>query len=167
MKKLYRVPNGIRQVNGYYGNPDLDGNFELDLNWAQENLKRYRFPFPMKLSWRPDELVTFFKAHYKVGDIMVDALREILAYRDLDYLRDNGFDHYGGVFNFRYKRGGTELSMHSYAIAIDINPHLAPMGGNPFGQPDFIIEAFEKRGFIWGGRWKRPDGQHFQAAKNC
>ncbi|MCP4393977.1 MAG: M15 family metallopeptidase [Alphaproteobacteria bacterium] len=31
--------------------------------------------------------------------------------------------------------------------------------------PKKIIQIFEKRGFIWGGDWKRPDGMHWSARR--
>jgi len=81
----------------------------------------------------------------------------------LKYLQENDWDRWGGCFNFRLKRGSNELSTHAWGIAVDINPHIAPFGGDPDKQPYFIVKAFERRGFEWGGRWSYPDGQHFQA----
>ena len=75
-----------------------------------------------------------------------------------------GYD-FGTVqtYNFRSKRGGGGYSMHSWGIAIDINP-----GSNPAGQagtdiPPKVIEIFRKYGYIWGGEWPgEPDPMHFE-----
>jgi hypothetical protein len=46
-------------------------------------------------------------------------------------------------------------------VAIDINVSE----GLPGRQPTLdkrIVEAFERQGFIWGGRFLIPDGTHFE-----
>lgn len=164
--KLEYVPHGLSEINEYYGNPDQDGNFELDLDWAQDRLKRYRLPFEMKLSWG-DQYATHIKAHVLVGEVMIDALAEIRSYQGLQYLRDHRYDELGGVWNFRKMGAYPALSTHSWGISIDNVPHLGAYGADP-QVPDFIVSAFKDRGFIWGGDWppKWPaDGMHFQAAK--
>jgi hypothetical protein len=74
---------------------------------------------------------------------------------------------FGGSYNFRLMRGSNQLSMHSWGCALDLDPE-----GNPFGRnrakcrmPAPVVEAFQAEGFEWGGRWKRPDAMHFQAAR--
>lgn len=68
---------------------------------------------------------------------------------------------YDGSFNIRRSRGGGIMSMHSWAIALDINA-----GTNPFGQegdmsPE-MVKCFAESGFEWGGLWSTPDEMHFQ-----
>jgi hypothetical protein len=72
-----------------------------------------------------------------------------------------------GTFAWRKIRGTNRLSMHSFAIAIDV--------GVP-GYADFwkwrrsyrnriplsVVEVFEQHGFIWGGKWKHFDTMHFE-----
>lgn len=69
---------------------------------------------------------------------------------------------YDGCFNLRYSRSsGEKLSTHAYGLALDINAATNPLGATP--QIDLeLVACFEEAGFIWGGRWKRPDGMHFQ-----
>jgi hypothetical protein len=163
MITLSEIPNGLKEIIEVYGNPDLDGDCNLDSSFIDHCLQVFSLPFPMRVSWNPIQSVKRIQAHYAVGPVMVDALKEILDFRGWQYLQDNQFDYYGGCFNWRPKRGGSKISTHCWAISIDINPHIAPLGGDPTGQPEFIVSAFERRGFEWGGRWKRPDGMHFQA----
>ena len=91
------------------------------------------------------------------------------------------------AFNFRFIDSTTKISIHSYGLAIDINPRYNPyvreMGGKTVILPanggdfadrskaceyyirrgDICYEAFIKRGFTWGGDWKHEkDYQHFQ-----
>ena len=89
-------------------------------------------------------------------------------------------DNNTSAFNYRVIYMTNELSNHAQGCAIDINPAL-----NPYTAPDFSIhpkgaeyrpehpgtivdggvvaEAFESRGWQWGGRYKeRKDWHHFE-----
>ncbi len=164
MIKLKHIPKGLKEINKYYGNPDRDGNFELDPGWVQSHLTRFKLPFKMKLSWK-NQYVTHILAHYLVGPSMIDALNEIKNFWGLDYLKENKFDIIGGVYNFRKMTSYPALSTHSWGMSIDINPHLGAYGSISH-MPDFIVNAFKKRGFNWGGDWPPKwagDPMHFQS----
>lgn len=82
-------------------------------------------------------------------------------------------------FNPRAIAGGTRPSHHSTGRAIDVNPAL-----NPYIKGELVLpphatydpsrpgtitpasapaRAFEKRGWVWGGRWRtRLDYHHFE-----
>ena len=66
-----------------------------------------------------------------------------------------------GCFEIRKKRGLKSLSLHSWAVAIDINAFWNQLRQEPQMNRD-LVEVFEKNGFDWGGHWKRKDGMHFQ-----
>ncbi len=78
----------------------------------------------------------------------------------------------GGTFNWRKIEGTERLSTHSYGIAIDLNADKAkywrwekPSTLASFTRRDFpieIIQAFEKHGFVWGGKWYHYDTMHFE-----
>jgi len=81
------------------------------------------------------------------------------------------FDSPGGTFNWRHIAGTDELSMHSWAIAIDLDTKRANYWRNerqdrPLvwknAYPQAIVDAFEAEGFIWGGRWYHFDTMHFE-----
>lgn len=165
MVKLDHVPTGLIEILNHYGNPDSDGDFVPDKAWVEKNLRRFRLPYPLRLSWNPDQLIRYVLAHRLVGDAMMDALDEIGQVHGGRYLEQNQLNRFGGVYNPRLKRGLGQLSTHTWAIAIDLNPEKAPLGADPSGQPGFVVEAFTKRGFMWGGEFKRPDGMHFQACR--
>ena len=93
-------------------------------------------------------------------------------------------------FNFRVINDSKQLSMHSYGLAIDINPiqnpciiikednqvEIWPKAGTEFlnrqnlrpGMVEPIIHIFHKYGFTeWGGNWNTPiDYHHFQLPKS-
>lgn len=67
-----------------------------------------------------------------------------------------------GCWNIRKKRGGNSMSLHSWAIAIDVNAAENGLGKPPNLSPGFV-KCFTDAGFEWGGFWKNPiDGMHFQ-----
>jgi len=81
-------------------------------------------------------------------------------------------DKLAGTFNWRKVAGTESLSNHSFATAIDLNIKKAaywrwvpPTQLETFSRknwPTEIIEAFERHGFIWGGKWWHFDTMHFE-----
>lgn len=69
-----------------------------------------------------------------------------------------------GCFNIRKKRGLTTLSLHSWAVAVDMNAAENGLNQTPKISAGFV-KCFTDAGFEWGGTWKRKDGMHFQLAK--
>lgn len=77
----------------------------------------------------------------------------------------------GGTFNYRLIAGTNRLSAHSFGNAIDLASN-----GRDYWQwcskidgekrlevyPKQIVAAFEKNGFIWGGKWAHFDIMHFE-----
>jgi hypothetical protein len=78
-----------------------------------------------------------------------------------------------GTFNWRKVSGAPNMSVHSFGAAIDINTRYADYwvwsGGKPGRVVEYrnkypidIVDAFERHGFIWGGRWYHYDTMHFE-----
>lgn len=75
----------------------------------------------------------------------------------------------GGTYNCRPISGSQAMSIHAYALALDLNPSK-----NPHKRPlttdmpaEFItrmegIRASGVQALTWGGRWSTPDAMHFQ-----
>ena len=76
----------------------------------------------------------------------------------------NELKTWDGCFNIRKKRGLQSMSLHSWAIAIDVNAFENGLGQEPKLSAGFV-KCFTDAGFDWGGLWKRKDGMHFQLAK--
>ncbi len=87
------------------------------------------------------------------------------------------------AFNFREMTGSSNISVHGYGRAIDINPlvnpyvkgtTVLPEEGEDYinrediekgmiTQGDFVYQAFISRGWTWGGDWRTlKDYQHFE-----
>jgi D-alanyl-D-alanine carboxypeptidase len=72
-----------------------------------------------------------------------------------------------GVYSCRPVKDTGRLSMHAYAAAIDLNLRysnywLWEKSGWHNRMPREIVGAFERHGFIWGGRWYHYDTMHFE-----
>lgn len=77
----------------------------------------------------------------------------------------NELKTWDGCWNIRMKRGGNTWSLHSWAIAIDVNASENGLNMKPKLSAGFV-KCFTDAGFDWGGFWKSPiDGMHFQLAK--
>ena len=74
----------------------------------------------------------------------------------------------GGSYICRPVADTGQPSMHSYGAAIDINVAVGDYWlwrhGAPWRDrvPDEVVAAFERHGFIWGGRWSHYDTMHFE-----
>jgi len=71
---------------------------------------------------------------------------------------DNEILYTCGAYSPRFIANTSRPSVHSYALAIDFNCHLRHV--NSFS--DEFVKVWEDHGFIWGGRWRKPDYMHFQ-----
>lgn len=64
----------------------------------------------------------------------------------------------------------TQLSVHAFGIAIDINCNRLKLGRLPEKEDDLaainrLIPVFERHGFVWGGRMATLEPFHFQLAR--
>ena len=73
-----------------------------------------------------------------------------------------------GTYNCRAVADTGQPSMHSWGAAIDINTAHADYwqwhssGAYINRIPTEIVAIFERRGFIWGGKWAHYDTMHFE-----
>ncbi len=135
------------------------------------NHVRMQFPYPMRLAWDLDTIVTSTMVNALCADSAQAAFEDALEHYSIDGIQENGLDLYGGCFNNRKMRGGFRLSTHAFAAAFDINPagnrlrwgrdkaEMAKPECRPF------VNAFAKQGWINLGMERNYDYQHFQAVR--
>lgn len=96
------------------------------------------------------------------------AMKDLLDYAQT--LEQKAWLKPDGAFYWRKIAGENVLSAHSFGIAIDFGAKKAPywrwskqmphpLQGN---YPSEIVNAMEKQGFIWGGKWREYDLMHFE-----
>lgn len=97
-----------------------------------------------------------------LGDL-VGAMREVTADGLGKTVHTADFARAGGCYSPRATRfsRGVALSAHSWGIAVDINVDANPLGAKP-QQDARLVAIMERHGFLWGGRFLRPDGAHFE-----
>jgi len=159
--RLEKVPNGIKEIKEWYGDPDPEGDGVYNTEFS-ENLKTFTLPFALEISWKPGHLTKRVYGHVKVMPAFTDAMEEFRDRVGIGEIRERGWDVWGGCWNFRPARGYESLSTHAWGIAVDLNPHLAPLG-KPSRQPQILVDIMKARGFVYGGEFARVDGMHFQA----
>ncbi len=127
-----------------------DGMIQIDPGWVQRNIVRRRVPI------LKGEVI----CHRLMVDQLAGALGEI-EQRGLADLIDPS--QYGGCWVPRHIDfdPADPLSMHAWGLAADFNVSTNGLGMKPTMDPR-VVAIFERWGFVWGGRWSRPDGMHFE-----
>lgn len=144
-----------RLVNKY-GNP-------FDKDFSLHNLITINFPYSMFLAWDKKSKVTTTRCHRLISARLLNVLNEIKNTFTPEEIKKLGLDQYGGCYNLRKKRGNTvSLSLHSWGIAIDIDPARNAFKSNRFSMDKRVVAIFKKHGFKWGGDWKVKDAMHFE-----
>lgn len=89
------------------------------------------------------------------------ALAEIVTSKLADKIHPG---QYAGCYYPRFIAGSTQLSNHSFGLALDLNVPGNQRG--TVGQMDRVVVAiFKKWGFAWGGDWAYTDPMHFELAR--
>ncbi len=128
-----------------------DGRISADPAWARTHIRS-----------RNVAILGTVHCHRLMLPQLARALREIER-TGLARLIDRS--QYGGCYVARtiLWDPSNPPSMHAWGLAIDLNVSTNGYGERPQMDPR-IVAIFEKWGFAWGGRWKTPDGMHFELA---
>jgi len=135
-----------------------------------ENQVMVALPYPLRLSWKPAQVVRRMSLHKLCAESAQAAMEQIWYVYGQDVYR-LGLDIWGGSLNVRQKRNGTSWSMHSWGIAIDWNPgqNMLKWGKDraQLAQPEYVPfwEAWEEQGWVSLGRERNYDWMHVQAAR--
>ncbi|ORE90623.1 hypothetical protein ATO13_21926 [Stappia sp. 22II-S9-Z10] len=128
-------------------------------------------PFRLKIAWNKTQQVSRFSCHEKVAQPMERVFQRIAdAYSQADISR-HGFDLFGGCYNYRKMRGGSSLSMHSWGIAIDLDPERNQLKWGKdrayFARPECaeFLRCWKSESFVSLGAARDYDWMHFQAAR--
>jgi len=107
----------------------------------------------------------------KCADSAFRALTKIASEYSASDRAKLGLSVFGGCYNNRPMRGGTELSMHAYACAIDFDPARNQLKWDHtrarLAKPDCeaFWRAWEEENWISLGRTRDYDWMHIQAAR--
>ncbi len=153
-------------VDAFYGNPrGLDG--QESAAWVSDNIVRLSPPWKLVTAWdfQPVKAIRIHRLCSESLARVFDAIWDAAGHKQ-ERVNEWGMHLYAGGFNYRLMRGSTRLSMHSWGCAVDFDS-----ARNDFGDrtPNFatipqVLNAFAAEEWTWGGRWRKPDGMHWQAA---
>ena len=148
-----------QQITKKYGIPNETGSGYL---------VKIQLPYPMRLAWDTDTVVNTMMCHKLVSKKFLDVFNEIQRVYGYAKIKELGIDLFGGCFNYRKMRGGNSWSMHSWGIAIDLDPARNLLKETSktarFARPEYkaMIDIFYKHGFESLGKEKNMDWMHFQ-----
>lgn len=147
-------PSDQASLRKFYGEPG-----------DESQLVTITFPFPMMYGTKQ---VTKTRVHKKCSESLLRVLGAIgQKYSALPGIMEEAQD-YGGVFNFRLKRGGSTYSLHAYGAAIDLDADDNTFKNSWPMQADMpleIIEEFAKEGWVSAAAFWGYDAMHFQATQ--
>jgi hypothetical protein len=150
-----------RQAIAKYGKPNQQGSY----------LTTIKLPYPMRLAWDTKTKVTKMRCHKLVAEDFIGVFNDLLEHYGYDKIVELGIDLFGGCFNFRAMRGGSDYSRHSWGIAIDLDPERNKLKETSntarFARPEYkpMIDIFYRHGFISLGREKNYDWMHFEISE--
>jgi hypothetical protein len=148
-----------QQVKKKYGEPNVTG---------AGYLVKIDLPYPMRIAWDTDTTVNTMMCHRLVADNFKNVFNSLLIVYGYEKIKELGIDLFGGCFNYRKMRGGSAMSMHSWGIAIDLDPARNTLKETSktarFARPEYkkMIDIFYENGFISLGVEKGFDFMHFQ-----
>lgn len=140
----------LKALFGEFGGRTLrggSGSIEIDPGWRRTHLVTTRVPLLGRVT-----------CHRGIVPQLRAAMRE---------LRSSGLgklvETFNGCFVPRFiSRDPTAmLSHHSWGIAFDMNLVGNYYGSRPHQDPR-LVGTLERWGFLWGGRFVVPDGNHFE-----
>lgn len=131
----------------------------------EQNLVSFSFPYA---TFYGGKRVLTGRCHHKVRDSLLRVLNRIgeLHGNNPDVM-DEAAD-YGGIFNFRNKRGGATLSIHAWGAAIDLDADDNTFRDSWPVKADMnlaVIEEFSREGWVSAAAWWGYDAMHFQATQ--
>ena len=145
----------------------LKGDTVDSMGFEARAITRIYPPQRLIYAGRPISRIT---CHYKVSPFLRAALQEIDKAG-----RWEAVLVYGGGFEPRLIRGGTDWSLHTLGLAWDFDPARNPLGAPPAetylgssAAGAWVVDCFGAWGFFWGGHFAdRSDCMHFQWATGC
>ncbi len=136
----------------------------------ENNLTTIHLPYPMTLSWQPDQFVKTMRCHKLVAENIRRIFDNTLLHYGIAEVHRLGLDVFGGCYNNRAIIGGKATSMHAWGIAVDMDPdHNALNTHAPkarFSAPEYdaFWQFVEDEGATSIGRQRDYDWMHFQFA---
>lgn len=147
-----------KEIIQKYGTPNESGTY----------LEVINLPYPMRIAWDVNTTINKMSCHKLLVNNFLGVFNDLLKEYGISEIKRLGIDLFGGCFNFRKMRGGSDWSTHSWAIAIDLDPNRNKLKETSktarFARPEYkkMIDIFYKHGFVSLGVERNFDWMHFQ-----
>jgi len=102
------------------------------------------------------------RCHSRIVESLEAALQDVYTTIGKDEFYRQGWHVYAGCWNYRAKRGGSSLSVHSWGCAVDINPAQNNWKQYSTSFSEDAFDAMERHGFLSAYRAWGHDAMHFQ-----
>jgi hypothetical protein len=128
-------------------------------------------PYPLVLAWDTKTKVHKFSCHKKVKEPIERIFARALDYYGYEKLVQLRLNYWGGCLNVRKMRGGSSWSMHSWGIAVDMDPDRNQLKWGRdravFAKPEYKkwFEFWYDEGAISLGIERNYDFMHTQFAR--
>jgi hypothetical protein len=147
-------PTGYAEVVAAFGDPSVN-----HAAWESSNIVRAQAPSGLQFQTLVGGSRDSVQVHRRLRDHF-ETLFEAIAEAGLW----NRILPVSGPYAYRPVRGGTQLSMHAFGIAIDINPAVYAQGQARAHPEPAVVRVFQDYGYHWGMFFPTPDPMHFQFA---
>ena len=156
-----------RDCIGFYGDPTKPG-------WLAANTVDVLCPWQLYYGGNDPAhpiALQHILIHRKCSESLIRVMASIwdAVGHDLSKIKQLRYDQFDGSYNLRPMRGGSALSMHSFACAIDFDAsdNVFHSEKHLFTDDSLIIVKFKEEGWICGLDWSPGsiDAQHVQAAR--
>jgi hypothetical protein len=149
------------QAMAFYGDPS-------QLGWLAANTVGVACPWPLFMGTTPVSHITIHRLCAASLTRVLGSVWDAVGH-DVTKIQAFHYDQYDGSYNFRNKRGGSTLSMHAYAAAIDwdATDNAFHDTRHLFTDSSLLVVKFKAEGWVWGGDWTTNsiDSMHIQAAR--
>lgn len=130
-----------------------------------------KLPIKFRLAWDISTEIASFKCHSKCAAAFTRIFNlAVDHYGEAEYRRLR-LDLFGGCYNLRQMRGGSAWSMHSWGIAVDLDPERNQLKWGKdrasFARREYdpFWKIVEDEGAVSLGRVANYDYMHFQFAR--
>jgi hypothetical protein len=148
-----------QEIIAKYGSPNETG---------AGYLSTIQLPYPMRIAWDTTHKINTMMCHKLITNNFLSVFEDLLTHYGYNELVALGIDLYGGCFNFRKMRGGSQWSVHSWGLALDLDPTRNLLSEDAttarFARQEYkpMIEIFYNHGFISLGVEQDFDWMHFE-----
>lgn len=135
------------------------------------NQVKCELPFEMVLAWDTKSKLKTYSCHKLVKEPMERIWQRTFDFYGYEKIKQLRLHYFGGCLNVRKMRGGSSWSMHSWGIAVDIDPDRNDLHTSwknaQMSKPEYkkFVQFWYDEGFINLGLEADYDSMHFQAAR--